>query len=256
MPNPQSEAGSFLDEFAPKVNNPLDILDVPLTGEPGEPQTPAKGDDATEETDEEVKPNRRQRRLQQQLEQERQASAEVAQKLAIANEALRLAQSGSQPTIDQVDRIYGTDTPEAAMATQLLKGALKDVETRARESALEQFRAEQAAAAQAQAQADAQVDSILEDIEAENGGPLDPATRTAFLTKLERLSPKDVNGNILQYADHYEVWDDLAATRQPVVKTKAKELAARSLNTNGASSPNTTVAADANERFLREAGII
>lgn len=71
---------------------------------------------------------------------------------------------------------------------------------------------------------------------------------------LEKMSPKDDEGNVIHYADHNAVWDILQSKNQKP-DTRAKDLSARSMVQSGASQ-ETKLTSTALERQLREEGII
>lgn len=239
---PQEE---FLSDLNP--DNKPDVLTEPLN--PTEPQ-------ATEEPkeDDEEARNRRERRLQSKLQAERESSIALAARLEILTEAQQFRKD-SEPAeyLKAVERIYGTNSPEATEATELLKNALKGVEERATERALEKFREEQQQERDSVASEEKNLDEMVESIEDETGKTLDENTKKGFFQLLEKLSPKDKDGNIIEYADHKAVWDELQARRQPT-SNRAKDLAARSLSTG--TSPKTGVAQESEERWLRENGLI
>lgn len=245
MPNEQEE---FLKSLEPK-ENPVDPFAQTTEAPPEE-----KKEEEQEPTEEE-KFNRRERRLQAKLQAERESSIALAARLEALSEAQK-ARTESAPAeyLKAVERIYGTGSPEATEATELLKTALQGVETRATERALEQFREEQRRAEEAVAKEEKTLDGMLEEIEDETGQTLDAQTKKGFFALLEKLSPKDSDGNIVAYADHHAVWDELQARKQPK-ENRAKELAARSMTRTGA-SPTATVEASAQERWLRENGLI
>ena len=244
MPNEQEE---FLKDLNPATQT--DVFDQPL-----EPQgAPSVATEPTE-TDEE-KFNRRERRLAAKLQAERESSIALAARLEALTEAQKSRQ-GSEPVeyLKSIERIYGTNSPEATEATELLKTALQGVEQRATERALEQFRMEQQQERDTVAVEERNLDGMIEDIEDEIGDVMDDQSKQGFFKLLEKLSPKDKDGNIVEYADHHAVWEELQARRQPQVN-RAKDIAARSMVQTG-SSPKTSVETDSNERWLRENGII
>lgn len=242
---PNNEQTEFLKEFDPKPTT--DVLEAPLIPE-------SEKVEDTEEDDSEKATNRRERRLQTKLQAERESSIALAAKLEVLTEAQKFSRE-TNPEIDEtITRIYGTNTPEAAEATALLSKAFKNVEERAKDSALQAFRDEQAQERNAVAQEEQTLDSMIEDIEDETGLTLDPNTQKTFFSLLEKLSPKDSEGNVIAYADHHAVWEELQARRQPQ-QNRAKDLASRSMVKTGA-SPSTSVEQDATERYLRENGLI
>ncbi len=245
MPNEQEE---FLKSLEPKENQ------ADPFAQPTEAPTEEKKEEEQEPTEEE-KFNRRERRLQAKLQAERESSIALAARLEALSEAQK-ARTESAPAeyLKSVERIYGTGSPEATEATELLKTALSGVETRATERALEMFREEQKRAEEAVSKEEKTLDGMLEEIEDETGQTLDAQTKKGFFSLLEKLSPKDSDGNIVAFADHHAVWEELQARKQPK-ENRAKELAARSMARTGA-SPTSTVEASAQERWLRENGLI
>lgn len=253
MPTPQgSEQDNFLQEFSPdqQQGSVLDILDAPLNQDtqntPPENEENQGGDNK--------KPNRQQRRLMERLKAERESSIELAKKVEALTESQRLSLAQNPELNETLAKIYGTNTPEGAEATALLIKALQENRELAKKEALDEFRKEQAKAAEQQAQADEELEVMIDEIEEKYNVSVDQKTEQAFFTLLERLSPKDKDGNITSYADHNAVWEQLQSVKQQTTN-RAKDLASRSMVRTGA-SPDTSVQADANERFLRENGII
>lgn len=243
MPNEQEE---FLKDLNPDTKS--DVLTEPLV--PPEAEKPTE---EQAETDED-KFNRRERRLAAKLQAERESSIALAARLEALTEAQKFSRENTPEVDETIARIYGTNTPEAAEATALLQKALTNAENRATEKALEKFREEQQREQEAVAKEEKSLDAMIDDIEDETGQTLDKQTRHGFFQLLEKLSPKDKDGNIIAYADHTAVWEELQVRRQPQ-QNRAKDLAARSMVSTGA-SPKTTVEADSNERWLRENGLI
>lgn len=248
----EKETNKFLEE--------LDIKDAPK--DVFSEMFPKDGGTPTETSEEEKKPeddemklrNRREKRLSEKLQAERESSIRLAERLATLTEAKQFKEDAGDDYLKSLDKIYGTDTPEAKTATELLKSSLRGVEDRATERALERFRAEQQEASQAVVKEEATLDSMIEDIEDENGVILSDAQKRGFFTLLERMSPKDDEGNVINYADPEAVWDVYQSKTQRT-DTRAKDLSARSMVSSGASK-ETSLPKDALERQLREEGII
>ncbi len=248
MPPAQSEQDLFLKDLQPDEQPTTDPFEQPLVPE----QAPAV--EAGEPTPEETQVNRRERRLQAKLQAERESAIALAAKLQALSEAQEAArQNAPSEYLKRVERIYGTDSPEAQAATQLLAEALQGVEERATERALEQFRAEQQAAREQELKAERELDDMVGEIEDTYNVTLDPTTQKTFFQLLEKLSPKDRDGNITAYADPLAVWEELQHRKQP--QTRQKDLATRGLNKTGA-SPATSLEQNSQERWLRDNGII
>lgn len=244
MPQEQKE---FLKEFEPEQKQ--DVFEQPLTPEAEKPVE----EEAPEESKEEAT-NRRERRLQAKLQAERESSIALAARLEALTEAQKFSQATDPEFAETVERIYGNATPEAAEATNLLKKALASVKETARDEAIEAFREEQRQAREAEQAELKNLDGMVEEIEDEYGVTLDKSTQQAFFQRLEKLSPKDGDGNIIAYADHHAVWEDLQS-RKAAPNTRAKDLASRGMVKTGATAAQ-GVGPDANEKWLRENGII
>lgn len=242
MPNESQE--EFLKDLEPK--NEFDVFEA----------TELLAEGATEEVveSEEDKFNRRERRLQAKLQAERESSIALAARLEVLTESQKFQRENTPEVDETIARIYGTNTPEAAEATALLTKALANVENRSTEKALERFREEQRKEREAVQKEEKTLDGMVEEIEDEHHMTLDGQSKKGFFALLEKLSPKDADGNIVQYADHHAVWEELQSKRK-VEPNRAKDLASRSMVRTGA-SPQTTVADDANVRFLKEQGLI
>ncbi len=198
--------------------------------------------------------NRREKRMAEKLQAERESSIRLAERLANITEAQKFKEESGDDYLSGVDKIYGTDTPEAKTATELLKSALKGMGEKATERALERFREEQQEASQAVEVEEQNLDSMIEDIEDENGVILSDIQKRGFFTLLEKMSPKDDEGNVIHYADPDAVWEVLQSkTQRP--DNRAKDLSARSMVSSGASK-ETKLNDDALERMLKDEGII
>ncbi len=84
------------------------------------------------------------------------------------------------------------------------------------------------------------IESSLEDLEEEYGVDLTSNTpaakkaRSEYLDLVQRLSPKDAEGNVTSYADFQATWDIYQSNR-PVAPTdtRKKDLASRSISQGG-----------------------
>jgi hypothetical protein len=261
-----NETQKFLEESEEKK---VDIMDMPLDG--GEATTAATTTDGTtttaddadgddpENQPDEVK-NRRHKRLEDRLQAERESNIALNARL----QAIAEAKKGTGEEADflkGVDRIYGTDTPEAIAATELLKSTLRGLHDSARKSAIDEIREERQKEIEAQKKADAEVSRMIEEIDDDYGVDLSSTgnerLRKGFFSLLQKMSPKDADGNITQYADHSAVWEAFKAqmdSKKPT-ENRAKDLASRSTTQSGASAGAKTQD-DAATKWLKENGII
>lgn len=246
-----NEENQFLEELKETPeSDPFGEVEIPQEEPKEEPTDP----DDPEAQPESVK-DRRHRRLEAKLQAEREANIALAARLETLAEANKSKGSEAAEYLKQVERIYGTDTPEAVAATEILKDALKSAEDRATERALETFREEQRKQAEDARKAEQELDSMIEEIEDEYGVTLTPEMQKGFFTYLEKLSPKDKEGNVVEYADHHAVWEEYKSKLTKKPDNRAKDLAARSMTQSGASGES-RLQIDATERFLKENGLI
>lgn len=235
------------DQFL--AENPEEnILEQPLNPDTEE----AKQEDIDpEEQPEEVK-NRHHRRLEEKVRVEREANMAMAARLEVLTEAKK-ARENETDDFKALSRIYGEDTPEAREATEILKQSLTSLEERAVERAYERLQEDRRKEAESVRQEERQLDAMIDEIEA-SGAKVSPEAEKGFFRLLEKLSPKDSNGNIIAYADPVATWEQYkAATKK--TDTTAKDMSSRSMTRSASSSP-TTANDDATRQLLREAGII
>lgn len=245
-----------------------DILDQPLyptgsTGATGEvestttgPAGPTGGDEEEVGEITKAKPkNRRERRLLAKLEAERHSSMQLAERLQ--------TMTGAQKNIAEaeylkgIERIYGTDSPEAQMATELLRNALIGMGKDAEERAYQRIVSERQQAAQAEQEAQAELDGFIDEIEDTYGVELNESQERSYFQLLHKMSPKDRNGNVTGYADPHAVWEVFQerTKKKPTGTDRAKNLVNRSMNQGGAPD-NSKIQEDSIVRFLKDSGII
>lgn len=222
------------------------ILDLPLE--------PEKVEEAVEKDDEPEFRNRRERRLAAKLQQERESSIRLAERLATLSEAQKSKEDASEDYLRSVEKIYGTDTPEAVAATELLKSALKGVAEKSKREALEEWRLEQRKAKEEEQKELETLDNMVDELEDTYNVELTPTQKKGYFQLLEKMSPKDENGHVIAYADPNSVWD---VFQERIKKTdnRAKELSNRSMVQSGASQ-GSKLTDDSHARYLRENGII
>lgn len=248
-----TEQEKFLESIEP--DNRPDVFEKPI-----EPETPSgpdtEGDKTIEQDEDALKPrNRRERRLTEKLQAERESSMFLAGKLEARTEASK-ALTEDADYLKAVERIYGTDTPEAQLATELLKKAITGSRDDAENRAYERMRADREAEQGEVAQATDELDNMIDEIEDTNGVTLTEAQEVSFFQLLEKMSPKDRDGNVREYADHHAVWDVFQERlNRRGTDTRAKDLAARSM-VQGGSSTGSKLIEDTNTRFLKDNGII
>lgn len=252
-----NEQELFLKDTEADVTK-VDVLDAPLV-----PDTTVKVEGESEEgADGEGEPkdgepkNRRERRLMAKLQAERESSMFLAGKLEARTEAGKAVTEESD-YLKAVERIYGTDSPEAILATDLLKKAIVGAREDAKQAALTEMREERKREVEEERKATAELDGFVEEIEDEYNVTLTKPQQEAYFKLLERMSPKDSRGEVIEYADPHAVWEVFQEKlRKPSPDTtRAKDLSSRSMVKSGASVENRGTD-DATARFLKEQGII
>lgn len=244
-----NEEQEFLKDI--EQESVFDVLDAPLV-----PEEKQEDPEDPEIQPDEIK-NRRHKRLEAKLEAEREANIILNARLSAIAEAKK-----SQDTPDylaSVEKLYGTDTPEAQTATELLKNALKSVGEDAERRAVERIREEREAEKAELKKEEAVLDTMLEELEDEYSIDLtsgkSEAMRKGFFTLLEKMSPKDSQGNVTAYADHHAVWEEYRSKIAKKPDTRAKDLAARTTIQSGASKES-NLEDDSTLRYLRENNLI
>lgn len=207
--------------------------------------------------------NREARRAKKALREERAASAQVAKNLADATERLtridevRKVSENPSEALKAIEKIYGNATPETAAATELLKSAFAGMKQEARDEALAVFR-EEKVKQEKEVESEVQnIQTMLEDLEDEYDIDLTSTqaetTRKGFLATLEKLSPKDRDGEIIAFADPHAAWE-VYNNRPRRTENRAKDIADRSMSQSVSSESKTRENSDL--RWLRENGII
>lgn len=250
MPN---ETQQFLDEFKKPEDNtdPFAFLEKPTE----KPAEETKGEETPAEGIPEPR-NRREKRLMEKLQSEREAAIALAAKLDAITQSQQTRTESSQWE-ESIEKIYGNSTPELREATELLRASMKGLKDEAKREALAEYQRIRQEEQAVVSQAEKRIDSMLEEIEDEYNVDLSSgAHQTEFLKLIEKMSPKDSEGNIVEYADHHAVWEiyqDKLNRNKPV--NPAKDIVARGM-TQSAGANDTKLSNDAHERFLKEHGII
>jgi hypothetical protein len=245
MPN---ELDQFLKDTEQVETNPFAHLEeAPATTEP--PKEEDKEEDG-------IKPkNRRERRILEKLEAERQSSIELARKVEALSQA-RNTLDTEDDYLSSIEQIYGTDSPEAKMATDLLKKAFTGATKEAEERAYNRIKSEREQEQNAIKQAENELDTILDEIEDTYDVDLTEAQEKAYFALLQKMSRKNKDGEVESLADPHAVWEVFQEkmSKRPV-DNRAKELSARSMTQSGATK-DSTLEADAGYRALREMGVL
>jgi hypothetical protein len=241
-----SEQSDFLADVEVK---PLEILEQPLDIEG------TKSAEESEEDTEQKAKNRRERRLLERNQQLREEAIALNARLQGISEAQVTRTEEPAEYLKRASKIYGDATPEAKEATELLREALNGVKETAKQEAIEELERRNATESNAVKEEEKNLDEMLEMLEDDHGADFsNEDTRKGFLDLLEKLSPKDRDGNIKEYADPETTWE-VYESRGRGSASRAKDLASRSM-TRGGGSQDSKLQDDAITRYLKENGII
>lgn len=263
-----NEQEQFLKDLDTDQNRGVDVLDAPLVPEPEKKEEAAgdqtsedlkgKEDEGDDEGGDDIKPrNRRERRILRKLDAERSSSIFLAGKLEAITEA-KSAITEESDYLKSVERIYGTETPEAQIATDLLKKAIIGARDDAKAQAIAELREERKREIEEAKKAEAQLDDIIDELEDEHNFTFNASQEKAYFELLEKMSPKDSTGKVISLADPhavFEIFQDKLKGANKGTVTRAKEVSNRSMTQSGASGES-TLKDDATTRFLKDSGII
>lgn len=137
---------------------------------------------------------------------------------------------------DFYTRLIGNDTPEKVAMIREYKAREERLIEQAEERAFNRLSAKEQEALKADQEAEQELESAFDSIEdtyevdLSSGSPNAKKTRQEFVTFIEKIAPKDKNGDILDYPDIPSAWE----TFQEIQKSKqtpsrAKDLASRSM---------------------------
>lgn len=251
-----------LDEFEKdfKVEkHEVDPLEIPAKEEVVAPKK--------EEVEEETEPrkNRRERRLEAKLQSERETSIELAARLKALSETDRFKKEVA-PDADLHAILFGdaAETPETRATASRLAKVLESHTVRARDEALKAFKEDQEKAIKAEKDAEKLLDSELEaledeyDVDLTSDSPAARKERREFLEVVQKLSPKDSEGNIKDYADFKEAFEIFQSRKERPDTTRQKGLASRSMtrSSSSASSTGKSLEEQNTEKYLIEHGFI
>lgn len=227
MPQPLSA----VDEFFGGLNKD-DVQKQDVFDEKPEAIIPEK---ETPEEDGDVRKNRKHRRLEEQLQRERDSNIAMAERIKILSETTNRQAPITEDGLDpRLARIFGT-TDEGKEIARGFGEILSERDKRIREETLRDVENQKVQERQEQVKYESMIDSKLEDIEEEYGvdltsnSPSARKSRRELLEKVQKLSPKDEDGQIVAYADFDATWEEMQKDREAPQATRQKEIASRSM---------------------------
>lgn len=137
---------------------------------------------------------------------------------------------------DILTRIIGNDTPERIAAVKDFRKELSTLEERGAQRALQEIQQlsqeDQRAEQEAQEELAQAFDDIEEnfDVDLTSNSANARKTRNDFIDFVKRVSPKDRDGEVIDYPDFQETFALFKETQKPQSNDRAKALASRSLS--------------------------
>lgn len=226
MPKEKSAVEMFLegDENNQMFDNPTDPLEQPFeTKDPDE-----KGEDKPLPFHKDPKIqkylDRREKEMQDRL------LASIGDKKPPANSS----QDEFQEVITSFEGIIGNDTPEKINALNSLRKALTTMDDRSvrrAEEKIEEIRSrEQKADKEAEQELETAFETIEETFDVDLTSSKATKVRQEFVTFVEKIAPKDRQGNIVDYPDMTSAWETFSEIKKSTqLPSRAKELANRSM---------------------------
>lgn len=135
--------------------------------------------------------------------------------------------------IKAFEAIIGNDTPEKVNALRMLKDEVEDIRQEARSAKEERY-----AEKQADIEAEQELTQGFEDIEDNFNVDLtaNKKLRSDFIDFIERVAPKDSNGDIREYPDFQETFKLFQEINKKAPNNRAKDLASRSMTRSSETS--------------------
>lgn len=241
----------FSKDFVPEEKSDEHFFDAPK-------QTVVTPEE--EEDKEEGHKNRRHRRLEAENQRLREEAIALGARIQGISEAQKFAQGVKDaPVDDSLLTLYG-DHDVGRKAAQITQSLLDKAVARAKQETLEEFQKtrqyEEAEVERELETVDSEIESIEDRFNVNLSGDTEQSKklRNGFLSFVEKLSHKDEQGNIDQYADFGAVWEEYSNRMNTVSTSRNKELASRGMVRSGSTTVKTQDLAG--EKWLRDKGII
>jgi hypothetical protein len=230
---PKSELDEFLGDLKEDNNDPFN-----------EEKAETEGKTEVEEKEKEEKPlplhkdPKVQRYIEKQIEKRMTGMGKVEKEF--------VKETKSEED-DYYVRLIGNDTPEKVAMVKEAKAREERQLQLAEERAFNRLTKQQQEAVQAEKQADEELENALDEIEEKfdiditSNEPVAKKMRVDFLKFVERIAPKNKDGEISEYPDMLEAYDTFKEMKKaPSSASKAKDISSRSM---GRSSEASTKAA-------------
>lgn len=138
--------------------------------------------------------------------------------------------------VEAFTAIIGNDTPEKLKALKSLENALGNVDQRASKIAIDKIEEIKSREIAQDRAAEQELEDAFDDIEDSYGvditsnNAIARKTRQEFVTFVEKIAPKDRNGEIIDYPDMNSAWETFSQIKKATtVPSRNKELANRGM---------------------------
>lgn len=246
MPNEETEFRTFLDgldETKVDEETPIEELYDFSEKKPVEQTDETKVDEETKEV-----PFHKNPKLTKFIEREvNKRLQDYKPETPVQPAPLKTTDDNEDPLTEVLTRIIGNDTPEKLSAIKDFNKALSGRDEKVKQEALQELYAKESESRQAEIDAQNEVSSALDDIEDEFNVDITSKTpqatklRSDLLSFIERISPKDKEGNITSYADFKESFKTFKEINKPTPNDRAKTLADRSISNTASVTTKQTV---------------
>jgi len=160
---------------------------------------------------------------------------------------------------DVLVRLIGNDTPEKLSMVKEFKNILDKGTERAKAEAIAELESRQNQADKADRDAEIELETAFDNIEEifsvdiTSNNPIAKKTRQEFVSFVEKIAPKDNNGDIVNYPDMNSAWETFSEMKKATtVPSRAKELANRGMARSAEAQPanQTKVGWEAAEEYI------
>lgn len=227
MDKNKSAVDNFLGEFGEnndKVN--------PFEDTQKDPFAPQETVEQTEEEKEEKVPFHKDPKLQKFIDKE--INRRMAEFKPVEVEAK--SKDTEDEVSDVLTRLIGNDTPEKVSMVKEFKNILEKGTQRAKAEAIAELEARQEQEVEADREAEQELDNAFEsieetyDVDITSNSAIARKTRQEFVSFVEKIAPKDRNGEIVDYPDMASAWETYSEIKKSTATpNRAKELASRSM---------------------------
>jgi len=240
--NEKKQADAFLDDIK-KDSIVLDDDGVAKLFEKKEVTQPKEQAEKVEPEEDEDKPKvRRYRRLEEKYQKEREANIALQERIKVLSETERYQKENEGEIDPDLIKAFGT-TEDGKALTNIFSKKFKEVQSTAEANAerrvMERMAEQESKASEQEAIESETIDQAFDNIEDKFGVDLSGKSkaskdfRNGFIDFVEQISPKDKDGDIIEYADFetaYETYSKLASNTKPrEVSERQKELASRGM---------------------------